>query len=185
MYRQAAETRGRAQHRLQRQAPAKMARPRHEDARPRGRLPQVRPRPARPVHQQPGPSKQYACASSGSRSPATSRSTSARKSSERSAPTSPPAPVTASAHSTRSPPHSRATSGSPTPDTEHDTKRRQPNQIVDNLSSYIFTRRSKFAIPSVSVRPRRHAMNMPGGWLLGRPVRRVHRSQSCEIKAII
>jgi hypothetical protein len=38
------------------QAPAETPRPRREDEGPRGRLPAVRPRPARPVHQQPSQS---------------------------------------------------------------------------------------------------------------------------------
>ena len=50
-YRKAAAT-GIAQRRPQRQAPAETARPGHQDAGPRGRLPAVRPRPARTVHQQ-------------------------------------------------------------------------------------------------------------------------------------
>ena len=43
--------RDRPQRRPPGQAPAETARPRHEDEDPRGRLPAVRPRPARPVHE--------------------------------------------------------------------------------------------------------------------------------------
>ena len=50
-YRQAAETGIALNAARQRQAPAETARPRHEDEGPRGRLPAVRPRPARPVHE--------------------------------------------------------------------------------------------------------------------------------------
>ena len=50
-YRQAAATGIALNAARQRQAPAETARPRHPDEGPRGRLPAVRPRPARPVHE--------------------------------------------------------------------------------------------------------------------------------------